>query len=195
MGASTAGSAAPAAESKVAGAVIRAYLRELEQAQLKDRVRSRVSGPLAAYFESPPGIVTWVPAELLVELVRAIGAELGRAGLRDMAFNMTRNGPGQIALPVLRTVLSLSGATPNGGFKRVDTIVAVQLKGSRFTYVEEGPRAGIIKLESPYDMDDLYCASWEGAFLFMYELCGVKGDARTVSISPDKRVAEFRVSW
>jgi len=181
----------------VAGGMIRGYVSVLERRGLLASVREAVPERAREVIDHPPFPLAWVETAVLAELMDATGRLHGRETVKDISLETARTKAGPILLPFMRTLLSLWGATPHSLFKHLQRLVAVQARGLNVSYAPETPSSGTVELSYPpgHAANDHVFASWEGAFHFIFDVCGVKGTVDRSEVSDGGQRARIGIRW
>jgi len=175
--------------------LVRGYLTLFERYGILEKMRPRLSPELAALVARPPLPISWVSAAVFDELLKAAGESSSRDMVRKVAYENTSQQTGQMVLPMLRTLLKLWGATPATLFRNLNSVVTVQVKGTRLDYVPETESSGIIEIDSDRVANDYVYAGWEGTLMYAYEVAGVKGEIGRTQLLEGGRKGRLPVSW
>src|SRR2546423_11475947 len=127
-----------AEERLLSGAVLRADIAWLEKTGLEVAVRDRLPPDTQALLDNPPLPISWVPARHVDALLDAVLQIGGEDKLLKLGEETTRSSFGPVLRPLLRTLVSLFGASPGALFNRIDSTLGVFLKGASFTSEPRG---------------------------------------------------------
>jgi hypothetical protein len=185
----------PAAKREVIGVVFRGIRAELDRRGLTERVLARLQGEAREALERPPLHSTWLPGRLHDEILVATAHETNRQMLRDIGYSVSKATTGPIALPLIKTVLSLFGASPASLLNNLDRITSIQVRGVHHVYQPETPTSGVVTISYPDPADPLLFAVWEGVFSFSKDILGIPVTVETAVSTPDGRSARVRVVW
>jgi hypothetical protein len=101
-----------------------------------------------------------------------------------------------ILAPLLKTTLATFGATPEGIFSRLDGLKEGSGRGAcRFDYIAFSPGAGHLEITVGSEIDRSYWILWQGALLFLIELCGRRGSVAPPSDAEHSRSGAFHMEW
>lgn len=176
----------------------RALLEVLRSEGHLDRVVERASPVAQPIMREPPLQITWMPAVAFQYLFRAMWAELGPAEFRRVSQMSVMTGPMKVMRPIIEGTLRLFGASPAAFFRRMPKIMAAQLKGIEFEFIELEDRHAVLEVRYPYlhDVPIPAFVYWEAIVANTFEICGCKGSASTGAVSgPNRNCARIVLDW
>lgn len=182
-------------QTRVAAMLVRGYIDLFERRGVMEKIRPKMSPALAAFVARPPLPIAWVDATLFYEMLGQAGEVTSYETMRQFAIENTSQQAGPMLLPMLRTLLRLWGATPATIFRNAASVVGVQVKGTKFTYTPETETSGAIDVEPGMVMSQYVYAAWEGTFMYVYEVAGVKGEVGRTEILDGGRRGRVSVKW
>ncbi len=184
-------------ESKrlMTGAVIRADKEWLAKNGLADQVRARLPPDSAALLDKPPLPITWIPARHVDDLLEAVLAIAGEEKLLQLAEEVTRSSFGPVVRPLLRTLMSLFGASPGSLLGKLDTVLPVFLRGASFTYEPQGEKQGTLRLRTVDQPARAWLLQWRGTLRFGFEIAKVTGSIDSCIVDADGKGASYSVRW
>ena len=182
-------------ERQFSGAVLRADVAWLEKNGLKEAVRERVPADTQALLDKPPLPISWVSGRHVDAVLEAVVAAAGEEKVIQLGEETTRNSLGPVVRPLLKTLVSLFGASPASLFSRLDSVLPVFSRGSTFTYEASGEREGVLRLRIVDSAPRAWFVQWRGTLSFGFEVAGVKGSIASCDIDPDAKGAVYRVAW
>lgn len=161
----------PAEPRQVLGVVLRGIRAELDRRGLTGRVLERLRGEARDALEHPPMHGTWMPAALHDQVIQAIAEEANRRTVRDVIYELSRTTTGPLALPLMKTFLSLFGLSPVSLLDNLGRISALHMRyGIHFRYQPETGRSGWVTVTYAEPVDPVQFATWEGVLLFGKDL-------------------------
>jgi hypothetical protein len=181
--------------TRVAAMLIRGYIDLFERRGVMEKIRPRMSPALAAFVARPPLPIAWVSADLFYELIGEAGEVTSYAAIRQFSIENTSEQAGAMILPMMKALLRLWGATPHTLFKNVSSVVGVQVKGTKFNYVQESDTSGVLELDPGMVLNQYVYAAWEGTFMFAFEVAGVKGEVAKTEILDGGRRGRMALRW
>jgi len=184
-----------AEERLLSGAVLRADIAWLEKNGLEVAVRDRLPPDTQALLDHPPLPMSWVPARHIDALLDAVLQIGGEDKLLQLGEETTQASFGPVLRPLLRTLVSLFGASPAALFSRIDSALAVFLKGASFTYEARGDREGVLHLRTVDRPLLAFHLQWKGTLRFTFDVANAKGAVNSCVVDPDGRGAVYSVSW
>ena len=167
----------------------------LERRGLLPSVRGAISDPAREVIDHPPLPITWIDAALVEEIMGAVGRLHGRETVREVGLETARTKLGSVLVPLMRTLLSIWGATPQSIFSQVQRLAWVVSRGLTLSYVPETPTSGAVELFYPDGTNDFVYASWEGSFHLAFDVCGVTGTIGRAEISDGGCRARIAIRW
>lgn len=186
----------PDGSRQVVGLVFRGIRAELDRRGLTDRVLERLQGDAREVVEHPPLHRAWMPAALHDQVVLAIAAETNRQTVRDLSYMVARDTTGPVTMPLLKTFLSLLGATPVSLLNNLTTICGLQMRGMTFTYEPETPTSGAVTVTHVEPVDPIQFAVWEGVLTFGKDLFGLSIYTVGAAVpQPDGCSAKIHLAW
>src|SRR5712671_6621652 len=127
------------------GTVYRITSAFLDERQLLDEVKARLSPSSRTVLEKPPFALSWQPSAPLEEIEKLLYArspelvvELGHAAGRQLS--------GTLVAPVLTMALSMLGQTPATMFGHLDRFFWMAVRGFSFQYEPQGDKAGAVQV-------------------------------------------------
>ncbi len=178
------------------GAIIfRGYRNAIERRGHLEAVIERVRPSTQQLLRNPPMAIGWVDYDDMNEVFRALGEKMTRLEVRQAGYEAAREGIGPIIAPVIRGTLGLFGASPQGLFGNLRRVTGVVLKSTDFVFTSTGPRAGTMEVINPIPMDPSLYVGWEGAFLFGFEVLGIKGVVGQAEVLDGGKRARVPISW
>jgi hypothetical protein len=183
-------------DARITGSLFRGYVAGLDAMGLRASVRAAVSPPVQALIDHPPMHRDWLDGTQLVEVFKAVIAQRGLEGIRQLGYEATRASTLNHLRPMIQTAMSLHGATPAGVFGQLNAICKPFFRGLSFEYAPEGPRSGTVTLRTRKPMGTVEFAAWEGALRSLYdELRTPGGVVEPALIAPDKLSGRMKVRW
>jgi hypothetical protein len=182
-------------ERQLSGAVLRADVAWLEKQGLKAAVRARLPPDTQALLDKPPLLISWVAARHIDALLDAVLQIGGEEKLVQLGEETTRASFGPVLRPLLRTLVSLFGASPAALFGRIDSTLPVFVKGASFTYEPGGDRDGFLHLRTVDRPPAAWLLQWKGTLRFTFEVANAQGSINSCVPDPDGRGAVYAVSW
>jgi len=157
---------------------------------------AQLSPASARAISEPGGLMTWGPADWVMEATAVLLTLSGRETCRQLGLGLTRDAAGGVLAPMAKTALALFGGSPATLYPRVQTYTTMLMRGLTISYAESDPRGGTLTLQSHVPMHDGFVAVWEGVFLFVQEACGAKGgQVRPTRLEAKGLRAHVAVSW
>jgi hypothetical protein len=184
-----------AEERQFSGAVLRADVAWLEKQGLKAAVRERLPPDTQALLDKPPLLITWLAARHIDALLDAVLQIGGEEKLVQLGEETTRASFGPVLRPLLRTLVSLFGASPAALFSKIDSTLPVFVRGASFTYEPGGDREGVLHLRTVDRPPPAWLLQWKGTLRFTFEVANAKGSVTSCVPDPDGRGAVYAVSW
>jgi hypothetical protein len=181
-------------ERQISGSVLRADIAWLEKNDLKAQVRQHLPPETQAIFDKPPMAVTFVSARHLDAMHEALLAVGGEQKLLQLGQEAAK-GHGILLGPLLKTVLSLFGASPASLFSRMDSFLGNFVRGSSFSWAPTSERSGVLRMSNVEPCPVAWYTRWKGPVLFGFEVASAKGRIDACEIDPDGKAANYRVSW
>ncbi|HEY6912164.1 MAG TPA: hypothetical protein VI356_22485 [Myxococcales bacterium] len=182
-------------ERQFSGAVLRADVAWLEKNGLKEAVRERVPAETRALLDKPPLPISWVSGRHVDAVLEAVMAAAGEDKVIQLGAETTRNSFGPVVRPLLKTLVTLFGASPAALFSRLDTVLPVFSRGSTFTYEPSGEREGLLRLRIVDRAPRAWFVQWRGTLAFGFEVAGVNGSIASCDIDARANGAVYRVAW
>jgi len=182
-------------ERQLSGAVLRADIAWLDKNGLKAAVRERLPPETQALLDRPPLPISWVSARHVDALLDAVLQIAGEEKLLKLGEETTRSSFGPVLRPLLRTLVSLFGASPAALFSRIDSTLAVFLRGASFSYEPRGEKEGVLHLRTVDRPLPAFHLQWKGTLRFTFEVANAKGAISSCVIDPDGQGAVYAVSW
>lgn len=184
-----------AAERETANMVLRSYRAALDARGLLVQVRAYAEPEVQRVLDSPPLPIGWAPSSVADGLFEALGKALPREQVREVGYQAVRDNIGPVLAPILRGLLSLFGSTPASIFGNMDRVSAIMVRGITFGWEPESPTAGAVVTRNPVPVPEAIFAGWEGAFLFAFDICGVKGTVDRSELLDGGKSARTRLRW
>lgn len=182
-------------ERQFSGSVLRADVAWLEKNGLKQAVRERVPAETQALLDKPPLPISWVSGRHVDALLEAVMAAAGEEKVIQLGEETTRNSFGPLVRPLLKTLVTLFGASPAALFSRLDTVLPVFSRGSTFTWEPSGEHEGVLRLRIVDRAPRAWFVQWRGTLRFGFEVAGVTGSIASCDIDADAKGAVYRVAW
>lgn len=183
------------ARRQTLGIVIRGFLSALEKRGLREPVRKAVSPEVAKVMEHPPIHVAWVDSRVFDEMLIAAMKLSDRPTVRDLGHELVRSTSGPIIAPLLKTFLTLFGATPASIFSNLNAVARLQISGLTFQYSRSTDRSGTVEARYVEKVDPVVFTCWEGALMFAFDVCGVRGIISRAEVQEDGCSAKLAVQW
>ena len=175
--------------------IFRGYRSAIERRGKLQSVVEKVRPATAALLQNPPLAISWVDYDDMNEVFRAMGECLTRQEVRQAGLEAARDGIGPILAPVIRGTLGLFGASPPGLFGNLRRVTAIVLKNTDFSFQSTGPTTGVMEIINPIPMDPGLYTGWEGAFLFGFEVLGMKGVVGQAEVLDGGKRGRVALSW
>jgi hypothetical protein len=181
------------------GTFFRNLVDFIEERGRKAEVLERVSPATRALCEKPPGWLSWVPSVHIDELEAAFLAVAGRDATVELGRVCSQNLGTTLVRPVLRMAFLLLGQTPAVVFGNLDRFFAMVTRGITFSYMADSERSGVVvaRFDGP-DTPEAAFHVLQGSLQFIFELCGVSGEAFAAEIAestPTGATVRYRVRW
>jgi hypothetical protein len=158
-------------------------------------IRARLDPEVLRRIESATR-VDWLPLEVDLALVRAVGAEVGDDGLRRWGRAAARRNTNALFRPLVETAVRLFGFTPAGVFKFLPQAWKAAFRGCGELRVDPvAPGELRIVLASPPDAarDPAFLVSIAGAFETVYDTCDTPGRVQVERVEPGE--VAFLATW
>jgi hypothetical protein len=178
---------------QIVGTVVLAYLAEVEQLQLLDRVAASSGAELRQVIAKPPLAISWVDAKAMAQLADAVAAIAGESVVSKISYAAMRRTVGPRFANIARASIEILGATPGRLFKTYHMGTQLSVKGFSFAYERDSDTSGRMTIAASAALSPAYWITWEGPLAYMYEQCGVAG-----TVERDKAgssAATFRLRW
>jgi hypothetical protein len=182
-------------ERQFTGSILRTNLEWVTKAGLAPAVRARVPEETRALFDHPPLPSSWISARHIDALLEALFAVGGEEKVLQLAEETTRASFGPVLLPLLKTFVVLFGTSPATMFSRLDSTVAVYMKGASFTFEEAGENGGVLRLRAVDQPARAWFLQWKGRLRFAFEMARVSGSIDSCDVDTDGKGAAYRVTW
>jgi hypothetical protein len=183
-------------DARITGSLFRGYVAGLDAMGLRASVRAAVSPPIQALIDHPPMHREWLDGTQLVEVFKAVIAQRGLEGIRQLGYEATRASTLKHLRPMIHAAMGIHGATPADVFGQLNAICKPFFRGLSFEYAPEGPRSGAVTLHSRKAMGVVEFAAWEGSLRTLYdELRTPGGVVEPAVIAPDRLSGRMRVRW
>lgn len=180
---------------ETAALIVRGYCSALADRDVLAKVREVAPPAVQKVLDQPPLPIGWVPSELMDAFFGAMGKVLTLAEVRAIGYTSVRDNIGPILRPILRGLLRVFGTTPASIFGHFDKVTAIMIRGMKFEWKSGGPTSGTMTLLSPAPMPDATYAGFEGAFLFAFDVCSVKGTVGESRVTQEGCRADVDISW
>ena len=184
-----------AAAPQCSAIIFRGYRAEVERRGHLPVLLERVRPQTRALLERPPLAIGWVDYDDMNQLFEAMGTVMTRDEVRDAGFRSAKDGVGPIIAPMIRGTLALFGASPAGLFGNLGRITALVLKQTTFTFRSTGARSGEVEILNPIPMAPMLFVGWEGAFLFGFDVLGLKGEVGEAQVHDGGLRSTIAISW
>ena len=180
---------------QIIGSVVSAYLKEVEQRGLLERVRARAGSELQKVLAKPPLPVSWVDVAAMADLSELIAAEAGEDALSAISFDAMRKSVGPVFGAVGRASVTIFRSTPERLFRAIDSVTSLTCRGFTLTYEPASPTAGTMRIEAVVPLSPVYWIGWEGPLGYVYDLCKVSGTVKREPLPAPSAKARYRVEW
>lgn len=177
------------------GAVVRADKTWIEKNGLADSVRAQLPAGTQAVWDKPPLPVSWIPARHVDDMLDAVLKIAGEEKLMQLAEDVMRASLGPVVRPLLKTMMSLFGASPAALFGKLDSVALVFVRGASFSYEADGQNEGIVRVRTVDKPGRAWLRMWKGTLRFAFEVAQVTGTVQPGTLDADGQGAAFRVSW
>jgi len=181
------------------GSFLRSILEWVDSRKLREQVRARVSPETQAFFDKPPGPLSWISSAPIDEVETAIGEVLGKKALYDLGLVTARGLGGTMIQPVIRAAFFLFGQTPDTAFGNLDRFFTLATRGISFSYTPKSSGVGVV--EARFAGPGTPQAAFEvlrGSLGFVFEVSSPAGQVdppEIVSNDAAGAVVRYRVSW
>jgi hypothetical protein len=182
-------------ERQFTGSILRTNLDWVTKAGLAPAVRSHVPEETRVLFDHPPLPSSWISARHIDALLEAVLAVGGEEKVLQLAEETTRASFGPVLLPLLKTFVVLFGTSPAAMFSRLDSTVAVYMKGANFTFEESGDKEGVLRLRAVDQPARAWFLQWKGRLRFGFEMMRLQGTIASCDIDADGKGASYRLTW
>jgi uncharacterized protein (TIGR02265 family) len=180
-------------QPQIVAQVVLAYLAEVEQLQLLDKIGARAGIELRQVLAKRPLPVAWVDARVMAQLADAVVAVAGEDALSKISHAAMRRAVGPLFGNVSRVSIAILGANPHRLFKSYGTGTSLTLRGFSFGYTQDSDTSGRMKIAVTAKLSPSYWITWEGPLAYILEQCGFTGSVRRDQV--DATSGTFRVQW
>ncbi len=185
----------PTAHAQGSGLLVRSFRLGLAELGKLNEVRALLAPESARLLDEPPRPMAWVPVDWFIQVAEATDALTGRAGCRRLGHVSAKTNTGGVLAPLIKTSLSIFGATPPTLYNRLDTFCSVLVRHAGFDFVPDGPRGGTLHVAYASAVTPPLFAVWEGVCIFVHELCGVPSEVAPTRIEQNGRLGCIHVRW
>jgi hypothetical protein len=191
--------AAPMQGIEVKGAFLRAYALALRKEGLYDQVLDRVSAQARDALVRPPPTSAWVDYALCLEVLRAVQALRGTAGVRRFGYDSVSAGVAPFMQTLLHGLLRIFGVSPATILGNMGRLAGQMTRGADYRWSPQSDTSGVLTMIVPgqRDVDPVVWHSSAGGFEIAFESCGVRGTVQDPKVVADGlgNAADFRVTW
>lgn len=175
--------------------VFSSYVNELRRTGLFDEVRAAASPQLAALLDNPRSAPPWIDPPPIEELTAAVHARRGREGVRDLGYQVMKNGFTAIFEPIIHLSLTLLGTSPASLLSRAPLMLSITSRGVEMNWLPTGPSGGTMEVRCAERVPAINWIPWEGTLAYALELAGFPGTVGESRPAADGHSCEIDVSW
>jgi hypothetical protein len=189
---------ATAASFVTKAGAFRALLDVLRREGYLGPIRAVADPAVHPLIDQPPLPISWIPAVAFQYLFRAMWAVLGPDEFRRVSRESVLAGPMKVMRPIIEGTLRLFGASPAAFYRRMPAIMAAQVKGIEFEFVELDDQHALLEVRYPllFDVPEPAFVYWEAIIAHTYAICGCTGTATTEQLDdPDRNRARITLDW
>lgn len=176
---------------QVSGTYLSALVEAMEARQTLTKVRAVLPADVAGVV-ARVGEQRWWPGTHLTSLVEALGQVTSLEEVRATAVFASHSRMGPMAKPLFSIILIMSRNPLDSLLSRVETFVALSLKGVRAKWALTGEGQGTITFDFPAPVPPAMAELWHGMTTLGFELARV-GRVERVTVEPAQH--RFELKW
>jgi hypothetical protein len=162
------------------------------------RIHAAADPALRPLMDQPPLPISWMPAVAFQYLFRAMWAVLDPDEFRRVSRDSVLAGPMKVMRPIIEGTLRLFGASPAAFYRRMPAIMAAQVKGIEFEFIELDDTHALLEVRYPllFDVPEPAFIYWEAVVGHTFDICRCTGTATTELLDdPDRNRARITLDW
>jgi hypothetical protein len=171
------------------------HVQELRRSGRLAEVRAAASDRLVPLLDRPREVPNWMDGVAFDELNAVVYGLHGREGLRELLQQVMKSGLAKVLEPIIQLALTFFGATPAAILDRADSLLAVNARGVRMKWTRATSTSGTVQVCCGEVIPPISWIAWEGIFIHVVELAGVRGTVGEARASADGLSCEIDVSW
>lgn len=176
---------------KVSGTYLSALVEAMEARKILPQVKAALPDEIAGLLASA-GTQRWWPGTHLVALVEAAAKATSPEELRKTAIFASHDRMGPLAKPLFSIILILSKTPIDSLCSRVESFVALSLKGVHAGWQRTSEGKGTLTFDFPEPVPAAMAELWHGMTAVAFELARA-GRVERVTVEPAQH--RFELAW
>ena len=180
---------------EVTAVYVSGFKKALQDLGLLEQVVAKVRPETKDVLDAPFSARTH-DADVLRDLSDVLHALAGVETFQKHSYLMARDSLGKILTPMFKVALALTGRSPATLLSRVPDSVHQALRGVKATWLPDGDKAGVLRVDYPEPVTPVAADGWRGTLRFLFELIeGVPARIVKIETLNEVRTLAIHVQW